>query len=101
VSDTIDPTTARQALGLPMPANDADAATIRDYLIALLAKVWEEGECFNGKRPFGNSGWEDELYPPLITAGLATGQLDEDGYVADVDEPAAQQLIAAAIRELR
>lgn len=101
MTDTIDPTTARQVLDLALPSNDADAATIRDYLIELLAKVWQEGECFNGKRPFGNSGWEDELYPPLITAGKVAGRLDENGYVEDVDEPAAQRLIAAAIRELR
>jgi hypothetical protein len=100
MSDTIDPATARQALDLPMPDNDANATSIRSYLVELLAKVWEEGECFNGKRPFGNSGWEYDLFPPLITAGLVTGRLDEDGYVDDIDDRAATLLIAAAIREL-
>lgn len=93
-------TTARQVLNLPLPPNDAEAATIRDYLIALLALVWTDRECFNGKRPFGNSGWQYELYPALITAGLVAGQLDEDGYVKEVDRQAADALIGAAIREL-
>ncbi|HEU4422102.1 MAG TPA: hypothetical protein VFR67_06125 [Pilimelia sp.] len=91
---------ARKVLDLPLPPNDADAPTIRSYLIALLANVWEHGECFNGKRPFGNSGWQWDLFPPLITAGLIPGTLDEDGYVEDIDDRTARTLIAAAIREL-
>ncbi|MFI1197720.1 hypothetical protein ACH4T9_31290 [Micromonospora sp. NPDC020750] len=101
MSDSIDPTTARQALALTLPNNDAEAATIRDYLIELLAKVWEDGECFNGKRPFGNSGWEYDLYPPLIAAGLVPGRVGADGNVEDIDDRGASSLIAAAIRELR
>ncbi|MFI7073495.1 hypothetical protein [Micromonospora sediminicola] len=101
MTDTTTPETARQVLDLPMPTNDADAPTVRAYLIELLAKVWEEGECFNGKRPFGNSGWDYDLYPPLITAGLVAGKLDEDGWIEEVDDRAASRLVAAAIRELR
>jgi len=101
VNETIDPATARQALDLAMSDNDAGAATIRDYLIELLARVWSEGEYFNGKRPFGNSDWDYELFPPLITAGLVSGRLDEDGYADDIDDSSARRLIAAAIRELR
>jgi hypothetical protein len=53
--------TGKQILALKMGPNDADAETVRDYLKALLSKVVEEGEEFSGKRPFGNSGWEDDL----------------------------------------
>ncbi len=94
---------AHRVLALPMQPNDADAATIRDYLIALLAAVWSEGEGFSGKRPFGNSGWEWDLYPPLIKAGLVDGVVHADGYVDEIDSAPEQQahsLILAAIGEL-
>lgn len=98
---TIDRATARQVLDLPMQQpNDADAATVRDYLVKLLATLWEEGEGFSGKRPFGNSGWDYDLFPPLIRAGLVRGEFDEDGYIEDLDDRTANQLVAAAIREL-
>ena len=99
--DTIDSATARRVLNLPLADNDADAATVREYLIELLAKVWGEGECFNGKRPFGNSGWDEDLLRPLVANGLVAGRLDAGGYVVDVDRYAAYRLITAAIRELR
>jgi hypothetical protein len=101
VTDTaIGPATARRVLGLPMQDNDADAATIRDYLITLLATLWRKGEGFSGKRPLGNGGWEYELYQPLVKAGLITGRFDEELGLEDCDADAADALIGAAIREL-
>lgn len=47
-------------LDILMGENDAGALTVRDYLKALLRRLWLEQEGFSGKRPFGNSGWEDE-----------------------------------------
>jgi hypothetical protein len=44
--------------------------TVRDYLKGLLQNLWIEGEGFSGKRPFGNSGWEYDLYQPLIAVGF-------------------------------
>lgn len=97
----VSPETARQILDLPLPAgNDADAATVRNYLIKLLTAVWRDNECFSGKRPFGNSGWDYDLYGPLVAAGLIGGRLDEDGYLEDVDDKAGDKLIFAAIAEL-
>jgi len=52
-------------LSIEMVDNDANADTIRDYLKVLLSTLWEEGESFSGKRPFGNSGWEYELLDTL------------------------------------
>ncbi len=93
--------TARQVLDLPMPdGNDAEAATIRDYLIALLHTLWREQDQFSGKKPFGNSGWEWDMFPPLINAGLVSGRLDEHGYIDQVDERTANELIEGAIGEL-
>ena len=87
-------------LDLPMDDNDAKAATVRDYLKALLATLWERDEGFSGKRPFGNSGWKYDLYLPLIKAGIVTGKLDHEGFVEEVAEAEADELIAKAIAEL-
>lgn len=87
-------------LDLPMGRNDAKAKTIRDYLKALLTRLWREGEGFSGKRPFGNSGWRHEIYKVLIAAEIVEGRLDEDGYVEDVDGEDADRLIQKAIASL-
>lgn len=90
-----------EVLALPMGENDANAATIRDYLVSLLARVWEEEESFSGRRPFGNSGWQNELFAPLVRAGLIHGSLDSDGFVDDCDDASDMQVIAEAIGALR
>lgn len=73
--------TTSATLKLPMAANDAGAATVGDYLKALLRRLWIEEESFSGKRPFGNSGWKHELYEPLAKAGRVDAEMDEDGDV--------------------
>jgi hypothetical protein len=89
-------------LALPMLCdNDAGAKTVKEYLKALLSAVWSEGEGFSGKRPFGNSGWDHELYDPLIRAGLVSGKPCDGRY--DIDASArklADELIASAIEAL-
>lgn len=70
--------------------NDAYAETIRDYLKRLLVLVWEEGDCFDGKRPFGNSGWDHDIYSTLI---------DELGYDED-DFTGMNEAISVAINAL-
>lgn len=92
--------TPAEILALPMQDNDADAATIRDYLVALLAEVWKWGDEFSGKRPFGNSDWWYELYLPLVKAGVIDGDIDEDGNLEDSDNSAGHAAISAAIKEL-
>lgn len=88
-------------LDLPMQQNDAKAATIREYLKALLAAVWERDESFSGKRPFGNSGWKSEVYAALIKAGAVTGRLDDEGCVEECEDGEADFLIAKAITSLQ
>jgi len=92
--------TPQQVLDTPMIPNEADAATIRDYLIALLAKLWRDHAYFTGKRPFGTSGWECDLYAALIKAGHIEGSFDEDGYLDTSDDQAGDRLITAAIQAL-
>lgn len=45
--------------------NDAGAKTPREYFRKLLKALWEEGDSFSGKRPFGNSGWDSDLFDAL------------------------------------
>lgn len=85
-------------LDLPMQQNDADAKTVRDYLKALLSRLWEQEESFSGKRPFGNSGWKADVEAALVRAGAVAGNLDSDGYVDSGD---CDKLIAAAIETLQ
>lgn len=90
-------------LDLVMQDNDGDAETIRDYLCNLLITLWRDGEGFSGKRPFGNSGWEYELYAPLIKAGMVRGTVDEFGSVDEIgsgEVKTADQLIFMAIERM-
>lgn len=95
--------TPAQVLDLPMQQNDSGADTIRGYLLALLAAVWTKGEGFSGKRPFGSSSWEGDLYVALVRSGAIDGGLDEDGYLdtlSDDEECKGDRLITEAIRSL-
>lgn len=89
-----------QVLACPMQDNDADAETIREYLIALLSELWILKEAFGGKRPFGNSGWDGELAVALVRAGLVTGVVDEDGDLDSADWDSVESSIAHAINHL-
>lgn len=71
--------------------------TIRDYLVELLLSLWDKEESFSGKRPFGNSGWQYEVYAALIAAKMIDGTLDEYGHVAEIDRKHADSLIEIAI----
>lgn len=89
-------------LDIPMEKNDAKAATIRDYLKKLISTLWEKDEGFSGKRPFGNSGWKQEVYAALIRARIMNGAIDDDGY-PEYDSEAeedADQMIQSAIQSL-
>lgn len=87
-------------LHIPMPKNDVSARNVREFLVALAAAVWEQGDAFSGKRPWGNSGWEYDVYEALIRSGRVYGTFDEDGFIQDFDEEAANSLVAAAFEEL-
>jgi len=92
--------TGLEVLAIPMKDNDAEATTIKEYLIELLTTLWDKGEGFSGKRPFGNSGWEYDLYGPLVEAGAVPGTLDDEGCISEVDSDKANALIFDAIAAL-
>lgn len=83
--------TPQEILNLPVEGDCP--GTLRNYLRHLLLTLWTEGEMFSGKRPFGNSGWQYDVYAALLRAGVVSGELDEDGCVNEVDEKAADKLI--------
>lgn len=68
-------------LDIKMQDNDAGAATIGDYLVALTRRLWIEEEGFSSKRPFGNSGWKWEVYISLAVAGIIESKYDDDGNI--------------------
>lgn len=95
-------------LDCPMQENDSGANTINGYLKALLLTLWKEDEGFSGKRPFGNSGWQNDIALALVKGKLIRGAIYtemEDGEVvceelSDADYPAMNKLIQQAIQEL-
>lgn len=91
----------RRIILCPMPQpNDANAGTVGEFLAILLRKLWQEEQAFSGKRPFGNSSWQWEVYEALVREGLVAGTLDSDGYLDDdgrFDGGSADALIEKAI----
>lgn len=85
------------ALELRIDSDAGDDITVRDYLHTLLLTVWEEGESFSGKRPFGNSGWEYDLFIPLIKAGFISGELDEDDHPTTFESASAHGYVSNLI----
>ena len=91
----------KEILNLRIDNEDFDHhLTIKGYLKLLLTTIWEEGDGFSGKRPFGNSGWEYDLYTPLVKAGVIKSTLDEDGCIESLDIKAANTLVYKLIGEV-
>lgn len=82
-----------EILEYPWEFDDVEASNIREYLEALILHLWEEGEGFSGKRPFGNSGWQYDLMAPLVAMGEIKGEIDADGYIDDIDSDAGYDAI--------
>lgn len=76
-------------LNTPMTENDAEAGTVKEYLCKLLTLVIMKEEGFNGKRPFGNSGWKCDLYYSLLNKHV------DDGISSDEEEDCDRALLAA------
>lgn len=74
--------------------------SLRDYFKTLLKALWCQGDDFSGKRPFGNSAWQYDLYTCLIKNELINGKLDEFGFIEEFDEKAGNSLILNLIETL-
>lgn len=73
---------------------------LAEYLRLILIAVWEENEQFSGKRPFGNGGWQFDVYKALVKAELIEGKFDEDGYLDTVNQKEGDELVLAVIKRL-
>lgn len=91
--------TSAQILDCPMDPdeNDAGARTVGEYLALLLKQVWHEEQGFSGKRPFGNSSWQWEIYVALGEAGLIEVTRNEWDEPDLADRDAIDALIEKAI----
>lgn len=92
-------TASRDILQLPFESDDTGDLTIGAYLANLLCTLLLEEESFNGKRPFGNSGWMGDLCVAMIKAGLVDGAIDEDGYLVRCDDDTVVWLLSEAVVE--
>lgn len=92
---TVDP---HDILHCSMGPNDADAATVGEYLGLLLSTLWLQDENFNSKRPFGNSSWQWSVYEALAAAGFAETVINKWGDKDIADVSATDELILQAIR---
>lgn len=92
-----------EALFLPMGENDAEAATVADYLGSLLHTLIVEQESFSGKRPFGNSGWIHELAYPLVKNNCIKGVYfsnEDDTYVEGYSTKELTKFAEGMVEEL-
>lgn len=76
----------KTVLEIRFDSDAGDDLSVREWLCDLLQTVWSEGECFSGKRPWGNSGWEYDIYNSLAKAGVIPGELDEDGCLIELKD---------------
>lgn len=85
-----------QALGkylltLPVVVMGLGPTTIKELLIAILGRFWKDPEGFRGKRPFGDSGWQSEVFLALVQNGLLSSMNEHDR---------GRKLVALAIEAL-
>ena len=80
---------------------DLGECSIRYYLVELAKQCWIKEDGFNGKRPFGNSGWQWDIYFALAEGGFVDGQKDEDGNWDNVDQRKAEEIILACFEKLQ
>lgn len=76
--------------------------SIKDFFKELLTTLFKEGECFSGKRPFGNSGWDYDLCVCLAKNGVIEGKCSQYGDLEDwdYDSKEADSKILELIKEL-
>lgn len=87
-----------EVLDLKMESGEyAPGVTLRDFFYNLITALWDQAECFSGKRPFGNSGWKYDVYAVLIKNGAIPGSLDADGFVEQVDTDTADLFVTQVI----
>ena len=77
----------------------SNGMTLKSFLKSCLLRFWKEGECFSGKRPLGDSGYDYEIYEALAKDGLIEADYDKDGDLVDLDEQAGYEYVKKFIQE--
>lgn len=93
--------TGKELLNITFESRDLGRTlTLREYFVELLRTLWREDDQFSGKRPFGNSGWQWDVY---IGLGKHVPNLviyDAEGEVEDYDEKECERMIRMALDTL-
>lgn len=72
----------------------SEQITILEFLKRLMLELWSEEDGFDGKRPFGNSGWTWSVYTALVKHGALPGSLDSEGFLEmNFDEDGAKKYL--------
>jgi len=71
--------------------------SLREFFCNLLVKLWDDPCGFSGKRPYGNSDWDEPVYAALIKAGIISGEFYSEGYIKDCDYWAGSEFISKMI----
>ena len=85
--------TKSDLLSIELGDNDSGKATLGGFLAGMID--------LETKRPYGNSGWEWDLYAALVRAEKIDGTFNEYGEVENIDHHAAHALIEQAAKEIR
>jgi hypothetical protein len=85
----------KDILNLKMESNDANAATIGEYLVALAETCWNMESGFCGKRPFGNSGWKHDIHLCLARNNLVSHEVDSNGYFENINQNECEKIVQA------
>lgn len=80
--------------------DDSGAASFKAYFKTLLIALWQQGEGFSGKRPFGNSDWQHNIYKHLVASGAVKGVIDDEGHLQSFDKLRADSVIYKLIVSL-
>jgi|GEM_PF-2064066 len=59
-----------------------NGATVKHFLYCLLSTLWQQGEGFNSKRPFGTSGWQYMVILKLMDQGVCENEQHAEEYVS-------------------
>lgn len=65
--------------------------SLREYLRLMLSELWQRHSDFDGKRPYGFSGWKFDVYKAMILGGFLEGTLDADGFVQTLSKEDREQ----------
>lgn len=77
--------------------NGGDPRTLRNYLKDLLKQLWLQGSDFSGKRPFGDSNWQHDVYHAMVKENIIHGEIDTDDELVSFDVFMSDELITRAI----